>query len=146
MLSEYRHVTVKRKLSGSARVLDQGRFGPYCRALNRGAVSDGAIDGRSRPGRFLRRIEGELLAQIGPAPSFAQKLLVRRISRMMLRLELFEQQLDDGTLSDFSQKIYGALSNHVRLGLRDLGLKPRAPKQPSLSDVLARHDTRAPAP
>ena len=86
-------MTVKPKRTGSARVLDKGRFGPYCRALNRGAVSDGAIDGRSRSGWFLRRIEGELLEQVGPTPSFAQRLLVRRISRMMLRLEIFEQQL-----------------------------------------------------
>ena len=45
---------------------------------------------------------------------------------MMLRLELFEQRLDEGKLTGFDQKIYGALSNHVRLGLRELGLKSRS--------------------
>jgi hypothetical protein len=113
------------------------RFGPYSRALQRGTVGDG-IDGRSREGRFLRRIEGELTAQLGDKPSFAHKLLVRRVSRMMLRLELFEQRLDAGELTEFDQKIYGALSNHVRLGLRELGLKSRGEKAPiTLADKMA---------
>ena len=114
------------------------RFGPYCRALQRGSISN-AIDGRSREGRFLRRIEGELFAQLGPSPAFAQRLMVRRVSRMMLRLEQFDQRLDDGTLTEFDQKIYGALSNHVRLGLRELGLKRRVEKPLSISDIAARH-------
>ena len=65
------------------------RYGPYCRALQRGSVGS-VIDGRSLPGRFLRRIERELEHQVGGAPTFAQRLLIRRISRMMLRLDTFE--------------------------------------------------------
>ena len=71
----------------------QRRFGPYSRAIQRGVVSD-VIDGRSREGKYLRRIEAELAAQLGGSPSFAQKLLIRRISRMMLRLEEFDRKLD----------------------------------------------------
>jgi hypothetical protein len=46
-----------------------------------------AIDGRSREGKFLRKCEAELVAQTGGEPSFAQRLLVRRIARAMLKLE-----------------------------------------------------------
>jgi hypothetical protein len=99
------------------------RFGPYCRALQRGSVGS-VIDGRSLQGRFLRRIEGELTAQLGGAPSFAQRLLIRRISRMMLRLDQFDSRLGAGTMTELDQKIYGALCNHVRLGLREIGVKP----------------------
>lgn len=56
------------------------RLKPDSRALGRGALGD-AIDGRSREGKFIRRIEAELLDQLGANPSFAQLLLVRRAAR-----------------------------------------------------------------
>jgi hypothetical protein len=40
------------------------RLKPDSRALGRGALGD-AIDGRSREGKFVRRIEAELLDQLG---------------------------------------------------------------------------------
>jgi hypothetical protein len=55
------------------------------RVLRRGVLGD-RVDGRSREGRFLTKIERELTRQIGQ-PSFTQKLLIRRLSRAMLRLE-----------------------------------------------------------
>ena len=106
------------------------RYGPYCRALQRGSVGS-VIDGRSLPGRFLRRIERELEHQVGGAPSFAQRLLIRRISRMMLRLDTFDARLDAGTMTELDQKIYGALCNHVRLGLREIGVRPSEPRSAS---------------
>ncbi|HZZ61494.1 MAG TPA: hypothetical protein VFE63_10000 [Roseiarcus sp.] len=63
---------------------------------------------------------------------------------MMLRLEKFEQRLDNGTPTEFDQKVYGALSNHVRLGLRELGLKPPPEKKASLAEVLGRHQIASP--
>ena len=46
-----------------------GRIGPYNRARN--ALGD-QFDGRSREGRFLRKIQLGLLAQLGREPSFAE--------------------------------------------------------------------------
>jgi hypothetical protein len=40
------------------------RLKPDSRALGTGALGD-AIDGRSREGKFIRRIEAELLDQLG---------------------------------------------------------------------------------
>ena len=100
-------------------------IGPYSRAVQRGAVSD-VVDGRSREGQYLRRIEAELLAQLGASPTFSAKLLIRQISMMMLRLEDFDKNLDAGRLTEFV-----SLQNAVRLALRDLGLSG-----PTLAEAL----------
>ena len=105
---------------------DQRRVGPYSRAVQRGAVSD-VVDGRSREGKYLRRIEAELLAQMGASPTFSAKLLIRQISVMMLRLEEFDNNLDAGRMTEFI-----GLQNAVRLALRDLGLSG-----PMLAEALA---------
>jgi hypothetical protein len=110
--------------------------GPYCRAFRRGSLGD-AIDGRSREGRYLRKIEAELVAHVGGAPSFTQTMLIRRCARAMLRLELLDQKMTSGNWTDHDGRVFGGLNNAVRLGLRELGLRPTPPKQPSLAEVLA---------
>jgi len=47
------------------------RFGPYSRARN--ALGD-QFDGRSREGRFLRKIQLGLMAQLGREPSFVESM------------------------------------------------------------------------
>ena len=76
--------------------------------------------------------------QLG-APSFTQKLLIRRLARVMLRLELIdEKSMGRGTLTDHDARTFSALSN--RLTARELGLKAApAEKLPDLSDILAEH-------
>jgi hypothetical protein len=75
--------------------IGQMRLKPDSRALGRGALGD-AIDGRSREGKFIRRIEGELLEALGDNPSFAQVLLVRRAARAALKLEWYDRKLAEG--------------------------------------------------
>ena len=97
-----------------------------------------AIDGRSREGKFLRKCEAELLAQVGGEPSFTQRLLIRRIARAMLKLEMFDAKLSGDTWTDHDARTYGGLSNALRLMLRELGLKPAVPRQvPDLATYLA---------
>ena len=88
-------------------------LGPHCRALRRGVIGD-AIDGRSREGKFLRRIEAELMAQIGASPSFAQSLLIRRAARAMLQLELLDQKMASGNWTAFDGRVQSGLNNAVR--------------------------------
>ena len=108
--------------------------------LRRGVLGD-RVDGRSREGRFLTKIERELIAQIG-APNFTQKLLIRRLSRAMLRLELLDEKATAGTLTDHDGRTFSALSNQVRLLARELGLKAApAEKLPDLRDIVAEHGT-----
>ena len=105
--------------------------GPYCRSLERGVLGDG-INGRSREGKFLRRVEAELVAHVGGNPSFPQTLLIRRVSRAMLRLELMDSKLDGPDWTDHDGRVFGGLSNSVRLMLRELGIK-HAPASRKLS-------------
>ncbi len=116
------------------------RLGPYSRTIARGALGD-SIDGRSREGKILRRTEQELLGQLGRESSFGERLLIRRVARATLQLELFDQKLAAGKeFTAHDARAFSALSNQIRLGLRDLGLKA-APKDkpPSIADIAARH-------
>jgi hypothetical protein len=81
-----------------------------------------------------------MIAQIGSEPSFHQRILIRRAARAMLRLELVDAKMSDGSWTDHDAPTFGGLSNNLRLTLRELGLKPREKdKTPSLADISARH-------
>jgi hypothetical protein len=109
------------------------------RIFRRGALGD-KISGRWREGRFLSQIERELVAAVGGHPSITQRLLIRRLSRGMLRLELLDEKMTAGTWTDHDARTFGGLSNAVRLISRELGLKAApAEKLPDLSDILAEH-------
>ena len=107
------------------------------RVLNRGVLGD-KVDGRSREGRFLINIEREVTKQVG-APSFTQKMLIRRLARAMLRLELIDEKMAaGGEVSAHDGRTFSALSNQVRLLARELGVKAApAEKAPGLVDYLA---------
>lgn len=122
-------------------------LGPYSRSLHRGAIGD-SLDGRSREGRFLRQAERELLAQIGGEPTFAQKLLVRRVAKMTFLAEKLDDKLTDGnSWSPHDARTFGALNTAITRALRDLGLKsaPKPKANSSLADIIAEHEGKAPA-
>jgi hypothetical protein len=114
-----------------------GRLGPHSRTFNRGAIGH-SIDGRSREGRFLRAFEAQLSEHIGGKPSIAERMLISRLARIALRLEMFDEKLSAGTLTDHDGRIYGALHNSFRLMLRELGIKGSVGAQPRLADLLAK--------
>ena len=116
------------------------------RVIRRGSLGD-KIDGRSREGRFLSQAERAVLGQLGPAVTFTQRMLVRRLARGLLRLELLDEKALAG-MTDHDARTFSALSNQVRLIARELGLKAApSEKTPDLSDILAEHALRkAPAP
>jgi hypothetical protein len=95
-------------------------LGPTSKAFRNGALGD-RVDGRSREGKFLRRVEAELVAQIGGEPSFAQELLIRRVARSSLQLELLDEKMMRGEFRESDGRIQGGLQNAVRLCLRELG-------------------------
>ena len=113
------------------------RLTPESRVLRRGVLGD-KVDGRSREGRFLLKCEAELTAQVGE-PSFTTRLLIRRLARAMLRLELIDEKLVSGKLSAHDARTFSALSNSVRLIARELGVQAATSveKPPSLHDYLA---------
>lgn len=108
------------------------------------------IDGRSTVGRRLRAITRELIDHCGGAGqiSAAQRYLIERVAIDLIRLELLDQKMAEGSLSIGEGRIAHALRNAVRLCLRDLGMKAAASRQPTLQEHLAAVEAghAAPAP
>lgn len=110
----------------------------HSRTIRRGSLGSD-LDGRSREGKFVRRVELELVDQIG-APTFTQVLAIRRIARLMLQAELFDQKMAGGDWTGHDARSAGAVNNAVLRALKDLGLGGRAEKPAlTLADIAARH-------
>jgi hypothetical protein len=105
------------------------RIGPYCAAIRRGALGD-KINGRSPEGKFIRKVEAELTAQLGGSPTFAQTILIRRVARLALQAELFDERFSNGTFTEYDGKVYGGVCHAIRLCLLSLGV-------PELKRVLS---------
>jgi hypothetical protein len=60
--------------------------------VQRGVIAD-LVDGRSREGRIMRHMEAELIKHVGGAPSFPQRLLIERIVKIRMQLDIFEEKL-----------------------------------------------------
>jgi hypothetical protein len=109
---------------------------PYSRMFRRGSLGSD-LDGRSAEAKFIRAVEAELVAHIGGMPNIAQKLLIRRVSRALLRLETLDTKMSTGNWTEHDARLHGGLNSTVRLGLRELGIKPTvADKTPSLGAYL----------
>ena len=114
------------------------RIGPHSRAFRAGGTGAG-IDGRSKEGRYLRRVIAELTAQLGREPTFAEGLLIRRAARASLILDLFDSKImAGGAWTQVDSNTMGGVAGSLRLILRELGLKPVAPaKKVDLAEYLA---------
>ena len=109
--------------------------GAYSKPLRRGVLGD--IDGRSREGRYLKTIESDLIQQVGGAPSVGQQLLIRRIARAMLMLEILDLKLanpDNWNQCDAATQ--GGLNNNVRLCLREFRDQSRARQESRFGRIL----------
>jgi hypothetical protein len=109
--------------------------GPHSRSFARGALAD--WDGRSREGKFMRRCEAELIAQIGGEPTWAQLMLIRRVVRTMMQLELLDKKFISGTWTVVDGHVQGGLNSAVRLGLRELVIKATPKPKVDLASYLA---------
>jgi hypothetical protein len=97
------------------------------------------VDGRTGPGRYIRRVERELIEHCGGPDriSVAQRLLCERTAIDLLRLKLIDADLTTGEASDHILRVAHALRGTVRLALRDLGLEAAARPALSLDDIAA---------
>ena len=99
--------------------------GPYSRKLDRGALGV-SIDGRSPLGKFVRSLEFELYQYVGGQPDVRERLMIDRVIKTRVQLDLFEEKLETGRWTDTDRRTYGALHNAFRLALREL--KPATSK------------------
>jgi hypothetical protein len=115
-----------------------GFRGPYSRSIDRGAVG-GAIDGRSREGRFLRSYERQLTEHIGGKPSVTQRCLIQRAARLALHLELMDERslAGDHVFTTHDHLHYVSWSNSLARMLARLGLQSAATSGKTLDQHLA---------
>ena len=104
------------------------------------------LDGRTRQAKLMAQIRRDLTAHLGGSPSATQRMVVDRLARVCLRLELFDEKLAGGTMTDHDARAYGALHNSFRLLLRELGMKAAPKPAPTLAEILARPAAQATAP
>ena len=107
------------------------------------------LDRRTREGRFLDRTEAALLdhaSRGGAEPvSMPKRILIGRVAADLLRLEMLDRKMLDGTASDHDLRIGHALRNSVRLALRDLGLDAPPARGPTLDEIAAEPGRSRPA-
>lgn len=113
------------------------RLGPYSRAP---ALS--TIDMRSKEGRVLRNVRGELTAHVG-SPSATQRILIERAAVLSLQIAMLDAKHANGGLTPHDQREYLAWTNALTRLMRQLGLKGAADRAPSLRDHLATRATAA---
>ncbi len=119
---------------------------PYCRSIKRGSLGSD-IDGRSTAGKFLRRIEAELVEHVGGHPTFAEHLLIRRVARLSLQAESLDAKMASGEWTGHDAKTLGGINSAIRNALRDLGLKRKEKaSSPSLAEIASRHAKADTAP
>jgi hypothetical protein len=118
------------------------RLGPYSKRLTRGVIGD-LYDGRSTEGRFCRDLEKQLIDHIGGSPSIAQRLLIDRIVKIRLQLDMLDQKLLSPAFTDLDRRVFGALQHSFRLCLQQLGMKSIPPPEPSFNEHMRRRQTRS---
>ena len=103
------------------------KVGPYSRWLRRGAAAK--LDARTPEAKFMRALEHQLAAHLGGEPTIAQKMMISRLARIALRLELLEQKFNKNAFTALDDRVYSALTTQFRMMLRALGLE-----SPTLAD------------
>lgn len=98
----------------------------------------GAVDGRSREGRFLAAVRDDLTAHLGGNPSAAQRLMIDNAASLALRIALSDEALaNGGEFAAHAGRTFLALANSLSRTLRALGLNASATAPPSLMARLA---------
>ncbi len=93
------------------------------------------IDGRSRLGRWMNYLRGELIRHCGGEPSVAESILIEQVVIKTLKSHLYHVGL-------FKDKSFGskdhalAVQNSIRLDLMALGLQRRAKNVTNLEEYL----------
>lgn len=107
------------------------RLGPYSRAP---ALS--TIDMRSKEGRVLRNVRGELTAHVG-SPSATQRILIERAAVLSLQIAMLDAKHANGGLTPHDQREYLAWTNALTRLMRHLGQKGVAERALTPREVLS---------
>jgi hypothetical protein len=92
------------------------------------------LDGRTHLGRHLRDFERGLIGHVGGRPNPVQWALIDQAVALKRQIALLESA---GLETDHDRRSYAAWNSHLRLTLRELGLKGAAPRPPTLEEAIA---------
>jgi hypothetical protein len=128
---------------GMSAVLPPRRLTSESRVFRGGQIG-GWIDESGAEGKFIKRVEAELTAQLGVEPSFTQQMLIRRAARALLRLELLDEKAAEGSWTDHDARTFGGLNNAVRLFMKEIAAQASAKGKakaapPDLGVIVSRH-------
>jgi hypothetical protein len=120
---------------------------PYSRLFSKSVSLELQLDGRSREGKFARRLELELREHVGPQPTVVQILAIKQAVRLSLQINTLNAKLMAGSFTDHDRRAYAAFTNGYRLLLRELGVGATARANRStpttgISDLVATHRER----
>jgi hypothetical protein len=108
-------------------------LGPYSRPA---ALAN--FDGRSRDGRFMRRVRADLTAHVGGKPSAAQRAIIDRIAWLHLHIAMIDARSSERRgMTDCDARTYLAWTNTLARMLGRLGLKGAAAEPRNLRDTYA---------
>ena len=117
------------------------RYGPYSKEIRLAQP-----DGRSRQGRLLTQMRGELSQQLGGSPTAAQRAMIERAAMLQLRVAMLDLKILDGTFSEYDAKTYLAWTNSLTRTLNLLGLTTPAQAELTATEALDRlHGRRSAA-
>jgi hypothetical protein len=88
------------------------------------------LDKRTREARRMRQIEADLFEHVGGVDraTAPQKYLIERTAIDIVRLELLDTKMTNGSITEYDARISHALRGAVRLALRQLGAAVSASK------------------
>ncbi len=84
------------------------------------------LDRRTKSGRLMRKIEGDLASDLGGEPTTAERLLIQATAVKAVRLALLSEKLLEGDEPGEDGHHALAWFNSMRLDLVALGLQRRA--------------------
>lgn len=96
-----------------------------------------AVDGRTQPGRLLRKIEADLIAQLGHRSTPSLLMLARSAALKATRITMLAKRVIEGDeLADGTDPQALAWMNGLRADLTAMGLLPnsRIPKSTNAGD------------
>lgn len=108
------------------------KMGPFSR--ERSLI---AVDGRTQPGRVLRDTEKQILAEIGPKVTVAQRLIAKSAALKATRIAMLTRKvIAEGAIAEGTDTQALAWMNGLRADLSALGLlhSPRLPKSANSND------------
>ena len=96
-----------------------------------------AIDGRTMEARRAKAITAELVDHVGGDPSAPQRLLIARVVRLVLVIEMLERRIvEGGEVADLAGRQLLAWVNTLRLCLAGLGIERPQQLPTKLADVI----------